>query len=135
LYQSRFWTDKPKQYYEHTNPRLILNADQLVSFAVLDWEKTTPLYRKDEYVYDSPSPIVNIPGEEFDKTISDGQRYFVMFFGMKCGACKQFLPTYERFAQAALDRNSDWVVARMEGFSNMQVVDRYTARPWPSLVL
>jgi len=87
-----------------------------------------------KYYYDAPSPIVNIDGKEFDKTITDGGRYFVMFYGLKCGACKQFMPTWEKFAIESKERNSPWVVARTEGFTNMQVVDRYTARPWPSLV-
>jgi len=129
-----FLTDKPKQFYEHPNPRLVLNADQLVQFAVMDYEKVHPVWRKDEYFYLEESPITNIDGKDFDKTIADGNRYFVMFYGLKCGACKQFMPTWEKFAIAAKERNSPWTVARMEGFTNMQIVDRYTARPWPSLV-
>jgi len=42
-----FLADQPKAFYEHPNPRLILNVDQLVQFAVMDYEKVTPSWRKE----------------------------------------------------------------------------------------
>ena len=45
------------------------------------------------------------------------------------------MPLWEKFAEEVKEQEAPLVVARMDGFSNMQVVDRYNARPWPSLVL
>ena len=77
---------------------------------------------------------MSIPGEEFDEYLTRGENYFVMFFGPKCGWCKQIMPTWEKFAEEAKAKGSDFVVSRMDGFTNMEVIQRYTARPWPSLV-
>jgi len=129
-----FPADKPKHYYEFPNPRIIVDKNKYLDFAVLGYEDTKPVYRQAKYLYEEESNIVTIPGEQFDEVVSSGEKYFVMFFGPKCGACKNFLPTWEKFAEESVKRGSPWITSRVDGFSAMSVVDRYTARPWPSLV-
>jgi len=129
-----FPTDQPKYFYEYPSPRLPATAEVYLSFAILTYENTPKSFRKAEYMYEVETPILNIPGEKFDETIESGDRYIVMFYGSKCGWCKQMMPLWEQFATETKEQNRDWVVSRMEGFSKMSVIDRYTARPWPSIV-
>jgi len=107
-----------------------------MEFALGGWEDVEGVYRKPEYFYQEETAITNIQGENFDKFITEtSDPVFVMVFGPKCGWCKTMMPLWEKFAEEVKEQEAPLVVARMDGFSNMQVVDRYNARPWPSLVL
>lgn len=59
---------------------------------------------------------------------------YVYFFGPKCGWCKTKMPLWEEFAIASKERNAPWTVARLDGFSNLRLIDAFNARPWPSVV-
>ena len=123
-----------KKFYEYPNPRINVKKEFYMSFALFEYENSHGYYKKAEYLYEEESPIVTIPGEKFDEFLTTGDNYFVMFFGPKCGWCKAFTPTWESFATQAKEKGSDFVVARMDGFSDMNIIQRYEARPWPSLV-
>lgn len=77
-----------------------------------------------------------IDGQNFDKFLEENAEtpIFVYFFGPKCGWCKEKLPIWTDFAEKSNEKNAPWIVARMDGFSNMQIIERYQARPWPSMV-
>merc|ERR1711934_142302 len=125
-----------KKYYEFPNPRINVKADFYTNFALFEYEEFPGTYRKSEYFYEEENPVVTINGENFDQFIAEhaDTPIFVYFFGPKCGWCKTKFPIWEQFAVDAIAKESKFIVARMDGFSNMQVIDRYTARPWPSMV-
>jgi len=130
-----FFPPQDKKFYEFPNPRFAVGHEGFMEFALSGWEEVDGVFRKPEYFYQEETDIVNIPGEDFDKVLTKStDPLFVMFFGPKCGWCKAMMPLWQRYAREVKEQGLPLVVARMDGFSNLNIVDRYTARPWPSLV-
>ena len=55
-------------------------------------------------------------------------------YGSKCGHCKYFTPVFKTFADEINERRINVKVGEFEGFQDMNVVERFNARPWPSIV-
>jgi len=124
-----------KKFYEFPNPRLNTLKEQYLNFVLTDYERSSTAYRKDEYFYEEETDILNISGENFYDVLESAEKpLYVFFFGTKCGWCKTKMPLWEEFATASKQRNAPWTVARLDGFSNLKLVDAYNARPWPSVV-
>jgi len=125
-----------KKFYEFPNPRINVRAEWYLNFALFEYEEYEGIYRDPRSIYEEESPIVTIDGAKFDEYLEQNydKPLFIYFFGPKCGWCKEKLPLWTKFAEEALERNAPFVVARLDGFSDLQVVERFTARPWPSMV-
>ena len=102
----------------------------------MEYENVEPTFVDPDAYFTTKTDLFFIKSEsEWNQLIvQDGAEYIVMVGGPKCGWCKGFLPTYREFAAAAKENGITATVAWINGMANFGYVERYTARPWPSLV-
>jgi len=124
-----------ERWYEMPNPRYVSSHDAMLEFALFGYEEEgINNYPADKNKRDPDmSDAVVLTKEDFDEKTKEGN-WLVMFYGPKCGWCKRFEPLYHEFATEMKDDDS-LNVAKIDAFDAMGITQRFTARPWPSVVL
>jgi thiol-disulfide isomerase/thioredoxin len=153
-HSSRFVPGNTEQFYENFGARGIQKVDQILEWALLDYEEVEPtwinvsfwklgvlnewilIFLQTENYFTTKTDLFFVTSSSHWNELikEEDAEYFIMFAGPKCGWCKQFLPVWQEFARLAKEEGLSVTVGWINGLKNFELIERYSARPWPSIV-
>jgi len=120
--------DLPKRYYFYGSPKE-------KNFQVLPLDPTTA-----EGVVESfykllhGEDVVVLNGNNFNQSITNGQKWLIQFFTLWCAGCRKIEGVWRHLATYAKNDNS-FVVAKLNYLENLEYGDRYNITFAPTIKL
>lgn len=106
-------------------------ANGLIDFMKDPTDKPAPVPPAEEEWKDTPSDVVHLGDDDFDKFISDNPSVLVMFYAPWCGHCKSMKPAYTEAAGDLVGK--DHVLAAVDCTKNRKVAGKYEIKGYPTL--
>ena len=84
-------------------------------------------------VVHSSASITELTGSTLDQFIADNEYTFVEFYAPWCGHCKNLVPVYAKFPQAAKVLDVDLKIAKIDASEYKEDIRKYGIKGFPSL--